>query len=181
MSSVPIWLLGSSDFSARLAAQLGLPFAFAHHFAGAGGATGAVLDLYRDTFRPSAVLDRPWAMIGVTALAADDAATAHREAAAGALSMLLLRTGRLQQTPTPEQAAAYPYTEAERDLIQAFQSTEVIGDGAEVAAGLAELVDRFGVDELMITTRTHGAAARRRSFELIADAFDLAAPALVRA
>ncbi len=181
VSSVPIWLLGSSDFSARLAARLGLPFAFAHHFAGAGGATGAVLDLYRDTFRPSAVLDRPWAMIGVTALAADDAATARREAAAGALSMLLLRTGRLQQTPTPEQAETYPYTEADRDLISAFQSTEVIGDGAEVAAGLAGLVDRFGVDELMITTRTHGPAARLRSFELIADAFHLAEPALIRA
>ncbi len=173
VSSVPIWLLGSSDFSARLAAQLGLPFAFAHHFAGAGGATGPVLDLYRETFRPSAVLDRPWAMIGVTALAADDEQTARFEAGAGALSMLLLRTGRLQETPTPEQAAAYPYSQAERNLIAAMQSAEVIGSADQVRAGLDELVDRFGVDELMITTRAHGAKARLRSFELIADAYAL--------
>jgi luciferase family oxidoreductase group 1 len=170
VSSVPIWLLGSSDFSARLAAQLGLPFAFAHHFAGAGGNTGLALDLYRDTFRPSAVLDRPWAMIGVTALAADDEETARFEAGAGALSMLLLRTGRLQETPTPEQAAAYPYSPAERDLIAAMQSTEVIGSAEAVRSGLDELVGRFGVDELMITTRAHGAKARLRSYELIAQA-----------
>lgn len=174
VSPVPIWLLGSSDFSARLAAQLGLPFAFAHHFAGAGGATGAVLDLYRDTFRPSAVLDRPWTMIGVTALAADDEPTARFEAGAGALSMLLLRTGRLQETPTPEQAANYPYSPAERDLIAAMQSTEVIGSAEQVRSGLDDLVARFGVDELMITTRAHGAKTRLRSFELIAEAYGLA-------
>ena len=169
--TLPVWLLGSSDYSARLAGRLGLPFAFAHHFAGAGGATEMALDVYRNAFRPSPTLAEPYSMIGVTTLAADDEATAHYESMAGALSMVLLRTGRLQEVPTPEQAAAYPYSTAERDLVRAMQATEVSGTPDAVAAGLADLVDRMGVNELMISTRVHGARARRRSFELVAGAW----------
>jgi luciferase family oxidoreductase group 1 len=172
-SPVPVYILGSSDYGARLAARLGLPFAFAHHFAGAGGNTDAALDLYRSLFRPSAVLDEPYAMIGVTALAADTEAEADFQAGAGALSMLLLRSGRLQEIPTPEQAAAYSYSTAERDLLRAMRSTEVVGTGEGVAAGLEELVDRFGVHEMLISTRAHGTAAKLRSMELIAGAFAL--------
>jgi luciferase family oxidoreductase group 1 len=170
---LPIWLLGSSDYSARLAGRLGLPFAFAHHFAGAGGNTSAALGLYRDVFEPSAELAEPYSMIGVNALAADTEEEARYQAAAGALSMVLLRSGRLQQTPTPEEAARYPYTQAESDLVAAMQSTEVIGTGDQVADGLRELVEEFEVDELMITTRVHGPQARLRSFELISQAFAL--------
>ncbi len=172
--SLPIWLLGSSDYSARLAALLGLPFAFAHHFAGAAGNTEAALDIYRDSFRPSADLSEPYSMIGATVLAADTDSQARYEAAAGALSMLLLRTGRLRRIPTPTQAAEYRYSTAERDLVDAMQSTELIGTADEVAGGIRDLVQQFGVDELMITTRAHGPKARVRSFELIAEAFDLA-------
>ncbi len=171
MGDLPIWLLGSSDFSARLAGRLGLPFAFAHHFAGAGGNTGAALDIYRSEFHASDVLDKPWSLIGVTALAADTDERARYQARAGALSMVLLRSGRLQEVPTPEQAASYSYSQAELDLIAAMGATEVVGAADTVAAGLRELVQRFGVDELMITTRAHGAAPRLRSFELIAQAF----------
>ncbi len=171
---LPIWLLGSSDFSARLAGRLGLPFAFAYHFAGAGGQTGAALDLYRASFQPSAELAEPYSMIGVTAAAADTESEARYQAAAGALSMLLLRSGRLRRTPTPQEAAEYPYTQAETDLVAAMQSTEVIGTADQVAEALRELVDQFGVDELMITTRVHGPAARLRSFQLISEAFALA-------
>src|ERR1700712_3862586 len=103
---MPIWLLGSSDYSARLAGRLGLPFAFAHHFAGAGGNTIAPLDLYRDFFDPSDDLAEPYSMIGVNALAADTEQEARYQAAAGALSMVLLRSGRLQQTPSPAEAAS---------------------------------------------------------------------------
>ncbi len=173
MGPLPLWLLGSSDYSARLAGRLGLPFAFAHHFAGAGGNTTAALDLYRDVFQPSADLSEPYSMIGVNALAADTEGEARYQAAAGALSMVLLRSGRLQQTPSPEEAAVYPYTQSERDMVDAMQSTEVIGTGDQVADGLRELVDEFEVDELMITTRVHGPAARLRSFELISAAFAL--------
>jgi luciferase family oxidoreductase group 1 len=168
---VPVYILGSSDYGARLAARLGLPFAFAHHFAGAGGNTDAALDLYRSLFQPSAILDEPYAMIGVTALAADTEAEADFQAGAGALSMLLLRTGRLQEIPTPEQAAAYSYSAAERDLLRAMRSTEVIGTADAVAAGLDGLVNRFGVSEMLISTRAHGTPAKLRSLELIAGAF----------
>jgi len=172
-SPVPVYILGSSDYGARLAARLGLPFAFAHHFAGAGGNTDAALDLYRSLFRPSAVLDEPYAMIGVTALAADTEAEADFQAGAGALSMLLLRSGRLQEIPTPEQAAAYSYSPAERDLLRAMRTTEVVGTADGVAAGLEALVDRFGVQEMLISTRAHGTPAKLRSMELIAGAFAL--------
>ncbi len=170
---VPVYILGSSDYGARLAARLGLPFAFAHHFAGAGGNTDAALDLYRSLFRPSETLAEPYAMIGVTALAADTDEAAAYEARAGALSMVLLRTGRLQEIPTPEQAAAYPYSRAELDLIRGMASTEVVGSAETVARGLDGLADRFGVQEMLISTRAHGAAAKRRSMELIAGAYAL--------
>jgi luciferase family oxidoreductase group 1 len=173
-SPVPVYILGSSDYGARLAARLGLPFAFAHHFAGAGGNTDAALDLYRSLFQPSEILAEPYPMIGVTALAAETEAQAHYEARAGALSMVLLRTGRLQEIPTPEQAAAYPYSTAELDLIRAMGTTEVVGSPDQVAAGLDELVDRFGVKEMLISTRAHGLPAKLRSMELIADAYAMA-------
>jgi len=170
---VPVYILGSSDYGARLAARLGLPFAFAHHFAGAGGNTDAALDLYRALFQPSDVLDEPYPMIGVTALAAETEEAARYEARAGALSMVLLRTGRLQEIPTPEQAAAYPYTPSELELIRAMGTTEVVGDAAQVADGLDELVDQFGVKEMLISTRAHGLAAKLKSMELIAKAYAL--------
>ena len=165
---VPLYILGSSDYGGRLAARLGLPYAFAHHFAGAGGGTGAALDLYRSLFRPSAVLAEPYPMIGVSALAADTEEQARYEARSGALSMLLLRTGRLQEIPTPEQAAAYPYTAAELDLVRAMGRTEIVGSADQVAAGLDELARRYGVREMIVSTRAHGLPAKLRSMELIA-------------
>ncbi len=167
---VPLYILGSSDYGARLAAKLGLPYAFAHHFAGAGGNTGAALDLYRRLFRPSPVLAEPYPMIGVSALAADTEEEARHEARAGALSMLLLRTGRLQEIPTPQQAAEYPYSAAELDLLRAMGRTEVVGSADQVANGLDELARSFGVREMIISTRAHGRAAKLRSMELIARA-----------
>ena len=167
---VPLYILGSSDYGARLAAALGLPYAFAHHFAGAGGNTIAALDLYRRQFRPSAALAEPYPMIGVTALAAATQAEAEFEAGAGALSMVLLRSGRLQEIPTPEQAAAYPYSPAERELLRGMRSTEIVGDAEQVVQGLDELAESFGVKEMLISTRAHGTAAKLRSMELIAEA-----------
>ena len=176
VSPIPVWLLGSSDFSARLAGSLGLPFAFAHHFAGTAMNTALALEIYREAFRPSAMLAEPYPMIGVTVLAADTEQEARFLAGPGALSMLLLRSGRLQQTPTPEQAAAYSYTQAERDLIDAMQASVVLGTPDQVEAGLRDLVKRFGVSELMLTTRVHGPAERLRSFRLIAERFRMPAP-----
>ncbi|UQS32709.1 LLM class flavin-dependent oxidoreductase [Streptomyces fradiae] len=166
-----VWLLGSSGFSARLAGSLGLPFAFAHHFSARN--TIPALDLYRSSFRPSAVLDAPYALIGVSALAADDPREARRQALSGALSMVRLRTGRPGLVPTPDEAEAYPYTPVERDFVDGWLANVVHGTPDEVRAGLDDLQKRTGADELMITASVHGGAARVRSYELIADAYGM--------
>ncbi|MFE7134081.1 LLM class flavin-dependent oxidoreductase [Streptomyces sp. NPDC057638] len=167
----PIWLLGSSGFSARLAGTLGLPFAFAHHFSARN--TVPALDLYRETFRPSAVLDAPYALIGVAALAADEEREARRQVLTGALSMLRLRTGRPGLIPTPEEAEAYPFSPVEREFTDDWLANVVHGTPDAVRDGLDALQKRTGADELMITANVHGTAARLRSFALIADAYDL--------
>ncbi|MDT9681225.1 LLM class flavin-dependent oxidoreductase [Streptomyces sp. TRM76323] len=167
----PVWLLGSSGFSARLAGALGLPFAFAHHFSARN--TIPALDLYRASFRPSAVLDAPYALIGVSALAADDPREARRQALSGALSMVRLRTGRPGLVPTPEEAEAYPYSPVERDFVDGWLADVVHGTPDEVRAGLDDLQKRTGADELMITASVHGGEARLRSYELIADAYGM--------
>ncbi|GII61568.1 hypothetical protein Skr01_16530 [Sphaerisporangium krabiense] len=167
----PIWLLGSSGFSAQLAALLGLPFAFAHHFSSAN--TIPALELYRSRFEPSAVLDKPYAMIGVGAVAADTGAEALRRARTGALGMLRLRRGTPAPLPTPEEAEAYPYSPAEEQFVREWLGNVVHGDPATVRAGLDALRERTGADELMITTGVHGGEARIRSYRLIAEAYGM--------
>lgn len=169
----PIWLLGSSGFSARLAGVLGLPFAFAHHFSAQN--TVPALDLYRESFRPSAVLDAPYALIGVSALAADDAREARRQVLSGALSMVRLRTGRPGLVPTPEEAEAYAFSPMEQEFVDSWLVNIVHGTADEVRTGLDDLAKRTGADELMITANAHGGEARLRSYELIADAYGLPA------
>ncbi|TLQ45719.1 LLM class flavin-dependent oxidoreductase [Streptomyces marianii] len=167
----PVWLLGSSGFSARLAGVLGLPFAFAHHFSARN--TVPALDLYRDSFRPSKVLDAPYALIGVAALASDDAREARRQVMTGVLSMLRLRTGRPGLIPSPEEAEAYDFGPMEREFVDGRLADIVHGTPDEVRAGLDALQKRTGADELMITASAHGGEARLRSYELIADAYGL--------
>ncbi|MEV7466454.1 LLM class flavin-dependent oxidoreductase [Streptomyces kronopolitis] len=167
----PLWLLGSSGFSAQLAGSLGLPFAFAHHFSAAN--TLPALDLYRASFRPSEALAEPYALIGVAALAAEEEDEARRQVRTGALSMLRLRTGRPGLVPTPEEAAAYPFDEAERRFVDSWLGNVVHGTPDAVRQGLDDLAKRTGADELMITANAHGGAARLRSYELIADAYGL--------
>ncbi|MGW7516046.1 LLM class flavin-dependent oxidoreductase [Streptomyces sp. NPDC054796] len=167
----PVWLLGSSGFSAQLAGQLGLPFAFAHHFSSAN--TIPALDLYRETFRPSAVLDEPYALIGAAALAADDENEARRQVLTGALSMLRLRTGRPGLIPTPEEAEAYTFSAVERDFVDGWLGNVVHGTPDAVRDGLDALAKRTGANELMITANAHTPSARVRSYELIADAYSL--------
>ncbi|GAA2090254.1 LLM class flavin-dependent oxidoreductase [Streptomyces albiaxialis] len=167
----PIWLLGSSGFSAQLAGQLGLPFAFAHHFSAAN--TIPALELYRETFRPSSVLDAPYALIGASALAAEDEKEARRQVLTGALSMLRLRTGRPGLVPTPEEAEAYPFSSAEREFVESWLANVTYGTPSAVREGLDALVKRTGADELMLTAQAHSPSARVRSYELISEAYDL--------
>ncbi|EFE74795.1 LLM class flavin-dependent oxidoreductase [Streptomyces filamentosus] len=169
----PVWLLGSSGFSARLAGTLGLPFAFAHHFSAQN--TIPALDLYRESFRPSAVLDAPYALIGVSALAADDEREARRQVLTGALSMVRLRTGRPGLIPSPQEAEAYDFSPMEREFVDGWLGNVIHGTADEVRTGLDDLAKRTGADELMITANAHGGDARLRSYGLIADAYGLPA------
>ncbi|GEL18100.1 LLM class flavin-dependent oxidoreductase [Pseudonocardia asaccharolytica] len=166
-----IWLLGSSGYSAQVAGLLGLPFAFAHHFSAEN--TLPALALYRERFRPSPILDAPQALIGVNVVCADTDAQAQRLALPGALSFLQLRLGRPGPVPSPEEAASYPYTDEERRFIDKRQADQIIGSPQTVREQVAELVERTGVDELMITTQTHAGADRIRSYELVADVLDI--------
>ncbi|GAA2568200.1 LLM class flavin-dependent oxidoreductase [Pseudonocardia hydrocarbonoxydans] len=163
-----MWLLGSSGYSAQVAGLLGLPFAFAHHFSGEN--TDAALALYRDTFRPG-TLQEPYAMIAASVLAAETDAEAQRLALPGALQFLRLRQGNPGLVPTPEEAAAYPYSAQEQAFVDDRLAGQVIGSPDTVRDGVRALVERTGVDELMVVTGAHDGADRIRSYELLAGAF----------
>ncbi|ONF72735.1 alkanal monooxygenase [Amycolatopsis keratiniphila subsp. keratiniphila] len=163
----PVWLLGSSGFSARMAGELGLPFSFAHHFSAEN--TLPAVALYRDAFKPSDVLDEPYVMLGVSVVAAETDERAQYLAAPSDLTFLSLRKGRPIPLPTPEEAAAYPYTDIERVFIEDRASSSVIGSPETVHKGLETLLADTGADELMITTMVHDQADRVRSYELVAE------------
>jgi luciferase family oxidoreductase group 1 len=165
-----VWLLGSSGYSAQLAGLMGLPFAFAHHFSSEN--TLPALELYRRTFRPSEVLSEPYCLIAASVLCAPDDAEAQRLALPSALQFLQLRLGRPGAVPTPEEAAAYPYTAEERAFVDQRLGSQVIGSPETVREGVTDLVERTGVDELMVVTSTHDGEDRLRSYRLLADALD---------
>jgi len=163
----PLWLLGSSGYSAQVAGLLGLPFAFAHHFSPAN--TLPALALYREHFRPSEALDRPYAMVAAAVVCADTDDRARWLAGSGALSFLKLRSGRPGPLPSPQEAEDYPYTHLERAYILDRQATQIIGAPETVRRGLTELLKETAADELMLTTMVFDPADRLRSFELVAD------------
>ncbi|OLR91461.1 LLM class flavin-dependent oxidoreductase [Actinokineospora bangkokensis] len=168
-----IWLLGSSGYSAQVAGLLGLPFAFAHHFSSEN--TLPALALYRERFRPSAVLDEPYAMIAANVLCADDDETARELAKPALLQFLKLRKGDPGKLPSPAEAAAYDYTDIDRLFLEERLDGQVVGGPETVRRGVEDLIASTGVDELMITTSVYDHADRIRSYEHIAKLFDLSA------
>ncbi len=168
-----IWLLGSSDYSAYVAGVLGLPFSFAHHFASRN--TLAAVAAYRNAFRPSEELEHPYVSLGVPVICAETSDRARWLAQPSALSFVRLRQGQPMALPTPEAAADYHFTPAERELVRTWTAPLIVGDPAEVRRGLQDLGESTGADELVITTMVHGHADRLRSYELVAEACDLAA------
>ncbi|MEX0426675.1 LLM class flavin-dependent oxidoreductase [Nocardioides sp. DS6] len=151
--SVPtIWLLGSSDYSARLAAEKGLPYVFAHHFSGQG--TAEALALYRTHFQPSPELAEPRTFLTLNACVADSADEAERRALPQLLTMLRLRTGQpLEAQPSIEEAqktVAAGIPDGHRGVIDAMRAAWVIGAPDETRARVRELADSFGVDEVMV-------------------------------
>lgn len=167
-----LWMLGSSDYSAAVAGHLGVPFSFAHHFASAN--TAAALAAYRNAFRPSQWLEQPYAMIGVPVVCADTTEQAEFLVGPSALSFTRLRQGRPIQLVAPEEVADYEWTPMEQELLKTWRGPQVVGDPASVREQLDELVDRFRVEELMITTMTHSHADRMKSYELVANAWQSA-------
>ena len=165
-----IFLLGSSGFSAQLAGILGLPFAFAHHF-DMGGTVEAV-DVYRDNFEPSPILDQPYHLVTASVLAAETTDVAVRLAAPNRLRRLGLRTGRVLPLHDPETALAHPLFPRAAQL----DTSALVGTASEVCQGLASLASRTGAAELMLFTSTFALEDRLRSFELIADRWGLQGP-----
>src|SRR5688572_11481581 len=169
-TNVPIYLLGSSDFSAQLAARLGLPFAFASHFA--PDYIDVALELYREQFRPSDQLARPYAMVGVNVIAADTDAAARRLFTSLQQQFLNLIRGTPGEVPPPVDSMHGRWLPHEQAQVEHMTHFSVVGSVTTVRDGLARLLDRTGADELILTAQIHDHAARLRSFELAAEAFD---------
>jgi luciferase family oxidoreductase group 1 len=167
----PIWLLGSSGYSAELAAAVGLGFAFAHHFADYD-ARSAMLS-YREHFKPSAALAAPYAILGTAVIAADTDAEAERLAGSADLHYARRAKGEYLPLASPEEAAAYAYTPVDRERIARQRSRLVVGSIGRVKERLLGLLEATQADELMITTMVYDHGARRHSYELLARAFSL--------
>ncbi|MFD1776886.1 LLM class flavin-dependent oxidoreductase [Paenibacillus rhizophilus] len=165
--NVPIWLLGSSGFSARLAGQLGLPFAFASHFA--PDYLLPALHLYRSSFQPSGVLDKPYAMVGLSAVAADSSEEARRLATSSQQQALSLIRGRPGKLKPPVDSMEELWSPQERALVLGRQQYAVVGDKAAVLERMQQILEETEADEWIIASQIYDHAARLRSYEILAE------------
>ena len=164
-------VLGSSPYSARLAAQLGRPYAFALQFGDAD--VVSAMRLYRESFRPSAVLAEPYALVSVGVVVDDDAEEARRQARSGAMAMLRMFQRKPYSLLPPAEVEAYAATPQEQQVLDAYTDRFVNGTPVDVAAVLERLHALSGADELMLVTTGHARAAHARTVELIADHYGL--------
>ena len=167
----PVWLLGSSDYSARLAGRRGLGFAFAHHINPYGA--GEALDVYRESFVPSATLPAPQAMLTVSVICAETDERADYLASSLDLAWLRLQRGQFGPFPSPEEARALSYPVPVQAQIRAGRDKLTLGTPEAVRARLCAMASEWDVDEVMVTTLVHDHAARVRSYELLAEAMSL--------
>ncbi|MBP6893489.1 MAG: LLM class flavin-dependent oxidoreductase [Pseudacidovorax sp.] len=165
---VPVWILGSSTFGAQLAAHLGLPYAFASHFA--PQQLMPALRIYRETFKPSAQLAKPYAMAGFNIFAADDEAQAHLLASSWQQSFVNVRSGRPGRLPPPVAGYRERIGPSENMLLDSVLSCAAIGTKETVRAGLQDFMDRTGVQEVIVASGIYDHAARLRSYEIAAEA-----------
>jgi luciferase family oxidoreductase group 1 len=170
--SPEVWMLGSSDYGAQVAAWFGLPYCFAH-FITDGQGTAQALDLYRANYRPNERHPTPHAAITIWALAAETAAEAERLYSSRAVWRLGRDRGIYAPLLSPEEALAYAPTEVERARMEEQRERAVFGTPDRVAERLHELAGAFGVEEIAILTAVHDPDARRRSYTLIAEAMGL--------
>jgi luciferase family oxidoreductase group 1 len=166
---VPLYLLGSSDFSARLAAELGLPFAFASHFA--PEYLLVALNIYRSEFKPSAQLQKPHAMIGVGLFAAATENEAQRLATSAQLMFLNLVRGRPGELPPPVDAMRGHWSAVERAAVEERMRYSLIGSAATIRTRLESILEETRPDEIIATAQIFDHAARLRSFEIGAEIF----------
>lgn len=165
-AQVEVWILGSSLYGAQLAAALGLPYAFASHFA--PGQLMRAIEVYRAMFRPSARLAKPRVMVGTSVVAADTDAEARTLATSMMQMFVQLRRGRPGRLPPPIAGFEEQLAPPERALLGEVMACSFAGSRATVQRGLEELIARTGADELMITSQIYEEAARLRSYEIVA-------------
>jgi luciferase family oxidoreductase group 1 len=167
----PLWLLGSSDYSAQLAAQVGMGFAFAHHFASFDAVVA--LTHYRTHFRPSRWRQTPHSILGVAIVATPTDAEAEELAMSMDLNRLQRERGAYLPIPSIAEAKAYPYTEADRAIIARNRAKLFVGSPATVMSRLMPLIEESQADEVMVTSAIYDHDARKRSYGLLAEAFGL--------
>ena len=164
-SQVPLWILGSSLFGAQLAAMLGLPYAFASHFA--PDALLPALDLYRSSFQPSEQLQQPYAMVGANAIVADDDETARRLFTSAQQSFTNIQRGRRGRLPRPIDDIESYWTPPEKQRASAMLRRSFVGSPQTVRAGLDRFVAETEADELIVAAAIHDHTERLRSYELL--------------
>ena len=168
--NVPLWILGSSLFGAALAAELGLPFAFASHFAPAQ--MTAALAIYREHFQPSAQLDRPYVMLGFNIIAADTDDEARFLASSMQQAFVNSRSGRPSRLQPPIRDYEQGLMPHEREIIEQVLNCSAIGSPRTVRDGLQTFIARTGADELMVTSHIFSHSARLRSYAITAEIRD---------
>jgi len=166
-AKVPMWILGSSTFGAQLAAHLGLPFAFASHFA--PSMMQQAIALYRSNFQPSAQLDKPYVMLGFNVFAADTDEEAHFRATSMQQAFVNLRSGRPSRLQPPVPGYLESLGVSERTMLDSVLSCTAIGAPDTVRQRLQEFIARTGADELMITSQIFDHQHRLRSYEITAE------------
>jgi luciferase family oxidoreductase group 1 len=171
----PIWLLGSSDYSAELAAQVGMGYAFAHHFASYDAI--AAMTNYRDRFKQTGWREAPYAILAVAVVAAETDAEAERLATSMDLNRLWRDRGQYRPLPSIEEAQAYPYTESDRAIIARNRTRLFVGSPATLMQKLEPMIAASKADELMVITAVYDHEARKKSYGLLADVFGIRAQA----
>jgi luciferase family oxidoreductase group 1 len=166
-TNVPLWILGSSLYGAQLAAALGLPYAFASHFA--PDAMTQALQVYRSTFRPSAQLERPYAMVALNLFAADTDAEGQRLFTSLQQQFIRLRRGTPGQLPRPVDSMEGIWSPGERAGVEQALSCSVIGSKQSIRRGIEQFIERVQPDELILTAMMYDQRARLRSFEIGAE------------
>ena len=173
--NVPIWILGSSTYGAQLAAYLGLPYAFASHFA--PGDMDVALEIYRSRFQPSEQLDKPYVMMGLNVVAAPTDEEARFLFSSLQQAFVNLRTGKPGKLPAPVEGFEASIEPQAKAMLDHALSCAVVGSPQTVRRGVDAFIQRTGADEIMVTAQVFDHAARKRSYQLLREASNAIAPA----